>query len=294
MVNEVLDYLNLDAPLDSRKKFIDATVSTGGYSLEIYKKGGEVLGIDFDPSVLEVARRRLEACPAPDNVGGRFQLVTGNFKDIAKIANAHGFKSVDGIVYDLGVSNLQLTSTSRGFSFGNKNAPLDMRINPKVQGVKGADLVNGLREEQLVSLFTQTMDYPVASKLSKLVIKSREEKPFETVGDLLKAVDEVINKKGKLHPATKAFLALRIAVNSELENVKESLPQAISLLGRGGRLVVVSFHSGEDAIVKNVFRSFEQKKEIKVLTKKPIFPTDTEIEKNRKARSARLRAVEKI
>lgn len=295
MVGEVLDYLKLDAPLDSRKKYIDATVSTGGYSLEILKKGGEVLGIDLDPEMLEVAKKRLEACPTPDNkIGGRFQLVLGNFRDIKKIALDNDFKSVNGIVYDLGVSNLQLTSTTRGFSFADKNAPLDMRISKSDLSVKASDLLNGLREDQLEKLFQETLEFKSARKLAKLIEKTREEKPFDTVGDLLLVTDRVFSKKGRLHPATKAFLALRIAVNTELENVRESLPQAISLSGRGGRLVVVSFHSGEDAIVKNIFKEAEDKKEVKILTKKPVFPTEEEIEKNAKSRSARLRAVEKI
>jgi 16S rRNA (cytosine1402-N4)-methyltransferase len=295
MVGEVLDYLKLDAPLERRKKYIDATVSTGGYSLEILKKGGEVLGIDFDPEILEVAKKRLEACPTPDNdIGGRFQLTQGNFKDIKKIALENGFKSVNGIVYDLGVSNLQLTSTTRGFSFAEENAPLDMRINKSDLSVKASDLLNGLREDQLEKLFQETLEFHNARRLAKLVIKTREEKPFYSVGDFLLTTKKVFNKKGRLHPATKAFLALRIAVNSELENVKESLPQAISLLGRGGRLVVVSFHSGEDAIVKNIFKKAEAERKVKIITKKPIFPTEEEIEKNAKSRSARLRAIEKI
>lgn len=297
MAQEALYYLGLDAPLNKRAyKVIDATLGTGGYTLRLCGIGAAVLGIDADESMLEIARERLDAaCPAPDNaVGGSFKLVHGNFKDIDEIAEENGFSPADGIVFDLGVSNLQLTGENRGFSFGKKDAPLDMRLDVTTQKAMASDLLSALREDQLEDMFAKVLTHGKAKKLSQEIVERREAEPIKTVGDFLLITNRIFERRGRLHPATKPFLALRMATNSELENLEEALPKAVKVLKKGGKLVVVSFHSGEDEIVKNFFKRVERDGNAKVLTRSPISPSEVEINKNPKARSAKLRALEKI
>jgi 16S rRNA (cytosine1402-N4)-methyltransferase len=297
MVHEALYYLGLEAPLkDQAYKTIDATLGSGGYTLKLCEIGTRVLGIDADEDMLEIARERLEdACPASDkNVGGSFKLVHANFRDVDKVAKENGFSDVDGVVFDLGVSNIQLTSKKRGFSFGNKKAPLDMRVDRIDQNAKASDLLNVLREDQLEEMFGKVLSYQKAKKLAKEVSQKRKNKQFETVGDFLLITERIFERRGKLHPATKPFLALRMATNSELENLEEALPKALKVLKSEGRLVVVSFHSGEDEIVKEFFKKAEKDGLAKIITRSPITPSEVEVNKNPKSRSAKLRAIEKI
>jgi 16S rRNA (cytosine1402-N4)-methyltransferase len=289
MVREVLEKLKLTAPLKTQARYIDATLGTAGHSIEIIKRGGIVLGIDADKEMLGVARRRLkQACPSA------FKLVNANFIKIDEIAQEAGFTKVDGILFDLGVSNLQLTSRIRGFSFGERTTPLDMRLDPKIQAVTGVDLLNSLRRDQLEALLGVVETKFLAKKLAQEIVLRRKSQPIKTVGDFLEVIQKVKRPKGKLHPATKAFLALRLAVNSELENLRMALPKAFGLLRKGGRLVVITFHSGEDSIVKHFFKQVSKNGKARLLTKKPIKPSDEEIKKNPKARSAKLRCLEKI
>ena len=302
MLTEVLDYLGLQALLNTQAniKVIDATVGGGGYTLALCKLGADILGIDQDKSMLEIARNRLEtaclrrqACPPTNyNVCGSFSLVQGNFSDIEVISQKHNFTDVDAIVFDLGVASQQLISPTRGLSFQFPDAPLDMRLNSDT-GVKAADLLNALDKRNLTKMFERTCDYSQSRKLAQRVLKHRAEKPFVTVADFLN-ITKGLFKPGKIHPATKPLLALRIAVNSELENLDEGLTKGIRLLNRSGVMVVVSFHSLEDAIVKNSFKEFESKGLGKVLTDKPVTPSVAEINKNNRARSAKLRAFRKI
>ena len=296
LAHEVIDYLGLGVPLKKQAYFIDTTLGTAGHTIEILKAGGNVLGIDADEELLEIARKRLEiACPTlNDSVQGHFKLVNGNFRNIDEIAKRMEVKKVDGILFDLGVSNLHLKSQTRGFSFESGSAPLDMRIDTKTQGVTAADLLNNLREDQLIDLFESVMIQPVARKLAREVVFRRKEKPIKETSDFLAIVSRARVDGGKLNPATLPFMALRMAVNSELDNLNIALPKAFQLLKRGGRLVVISFHSGEDALVKNFFREMQNKNLAKVLTKKPIVCTREEIVKNPRARSAKLRCFEKI
>jgi len=296
LVHEVIGYLRLDVPLKKQAYFIDTTVGTAGHTLKILKAGGNVLGIDADKELLEIAEKRLNiACPTlNDSVQGHFKLVNGNFKDIDKIAKRMKFKKVDGILFDLGVSNLHLKSQTRGFSFENGLAPLDMRIDTKSQSVTGADLLNSLRKDQLIELFSSVMIQPVAKRLAKEVVFLRKERPIKETSDFLAIISRARIVSGKLNPATLPFMALRMAVNSELENLKIALPKALGLLNKGGRLVVISFHSGEDALVKNFFRDMQKENLVKILTKKPVVPTREEITRNPRARSAKLRCFEKI
>lgn len=274
MIREVIEALHIQ----KGKKYIDATVGTAGHAIEIGKRGGFVLGIDMDETMLGVARRRLsQACPTS------FRLIRGNFKDIDKVAKDVGMDSVSGILFDLGVSNIHLTDPTRGFSFENPDAPLDMRIDSKTQGVVGSDLLNALRKDQLIELFEVTMESGSARWLARRTVEARELGPIRTVGDFL-VVCQGLRAKPGLNPATLPFLALRIATNSELENLAEALPKAYELLEDGGKLVVISFHSGEDRIVKRFFKQ----------TEKPLFPSEEEVNKNPRARSAKMRVLTKV
>ena len=265
MVREVLENLHIN----KSSQYIDATLGTGGHSLEIIKAGGEVLGIEADPKMLAIAKKRVP--------GGNFIL--GNFIGIDKIAKENDFNKVSGILFDLGVTNLHLTGDDRGFSFGSSNleSGLDMRLNPEVQGVTAADLLNGLREDQLISLFETTMEMGNARWLARRIFL---EKPT-TIGGLLKICRE-LKSKSSLNPATLPFLAVRIAVNSELDNLRDVLPKAFELLKPGGKLIVISFHSGEDRIAKEFAKN------------RLILPGAGEIRRNPRARSAKLRIYEKI
>jgi 16S rRNA (cytosine1402-N4)-methyltransferase len=319
MVGEVLEAfgLNSDAHLNDQGSsvipepisakqgwFIDATLGNGGHTLELIKKGGQVLGIEWDKNMLDLAENRLikayseqgrKACPPPDqnSVWGSYTLVHGNFKDIAKITKKANFLNVDGILFDLGVSNIHLTSETRGFSFLNPDAPLDMRINPDI-GPTAADLLNVLRQDQLESLFLKVLKTNEVKKLVNKIIVFRKIRNFKNIGDFLRVCEGVIDIKGKIHPSTRAFLALRMAVNSELENLQEALPSAFSILKTEGKLVVISFHSAEDLIVKDFFKLKERSKTGFLINKKPIVPKVSEIQNNPKARSAKMRILEKI
>lgn len=271
--------------IEKGAKYIDATAGNGGHMERILKEGGEVLGIDLDPEMISVSEERLK------NFRG-FKLVQENFTDIDRIAKEANWMPVAGILFDLGVSNIHLKNLERGFSFGNPEAPLDMRLNPAKQGVKAADLLNVLREDQLRDLFEVTIDPGAAKWITGRVIHSRQAKPIESVGDMLEICHGMRSEKKGLNIATLPFLALRIAVNSELENLKEVLPKAFGLLEKGGRLVVISFHSKEDEIVKNFFKekSFEG---AGLVTFKPVTATQAEIEANKRARSAKMRIIRK-
>ncbi len=274
LVCEVIENLHIDnpaSPAGRQARVIDATVGTGGHSVEMVKKGADVLGIEADKEMIEIAQERLKA-----------KIVQGNFRNIDKIAADNNFTEVDGVIFDLGISNLQLLSRERGFSFSNPDAPLDMRLDKDGQGVTAADLLNGLREDQLKKLFSVTLRPNQVNYLVKNILLRRESKPFEEVGDLAKLCAS-LKVKESLHPATLPFLALRMAVNSELENLQEALPKAFDLLKTGRRLLVITFHSGEDKIVKSFFGKSGQ----------IIFPGEIEINNNPGSRSAKLYVIEK-
>lgn len=265
MVREVVKHF------DKFAKVIDATLGTAGHAKALVDKGIDVLGIEADPKMLAIAKQRV-----PE---GRFVL--GNFVDIDKIAKQNNFKPVDGVLLDLGVSNLHLKNDNRGFSFADLDQPLDMRLNTEVQGVKASDLLNALDRTQLTNLFAVVMKYPDAKKLAEAVFAK---KPIETVGQLSEIVADLpmLFKHKKVDQMTLPLLALRIAVNSELENLKEVLKKAYDLLRDGGKLVILTFHSAEDYIVLN----FKKDQEM-------ILPSFEEIARNPRSRSVRMRVVTK-
>lgn len=283
MVREVTQALQVSGP---QSRIIDATIGTGGHSLEILEHGGMVLGIDSDKEILAIAGTRLA------KYSGQIKLTRGNFKDIDLLVSDE-FRQVDGILFDLGVTNLHLMDFNRGFSFSRPDEELDMRLDKEIQGVNAADLLNTLRPDHLEQLFENFMDRNTAKALSRRIIARRKASAFKIVKDLVE-VAGFLARKGKLHPATKVFLALRIAVNSEIENLTIALPKAFSLLKQRGRLLVISFHSLEDRIVKGFFNEMAEQKLASILTQKPLVPEESEILANPRARSAKLRVLEKI
>ena len=277
------------------KKIIDATLGSAGHTIQFVQIGADVLGIEADRKMLEIAQNKLEtACPVSNNdIRGSYRIVNGNFRNILQIAKENQFEGVDGILFDLGVSTIQLTDIKRGFSFSNKDTPLDMRINPETQNVKAFDLLNVLHKPSLVALFSDVLGRGESLKFSQKIIDARKLKDFLHVGDLLDIIDQKYTKKKSLHPATKVFMALRIAVNSEMQNLKEALPQALNLLSDGGRICVISFHSLEDRIVKHFFKQKQKEGIGFVVNKKPVTPSSREIINNKRSRSAKLRIFEK-
>ncbi len=281
MVEEAVEGLHIN----TLAKYIDATLGNGGHTLRILEEGGSVLGIEADKKMLEIAEIRLKD---QKNV----KLVQGNFTNIDEIAKRESWEPVNGILLDLGVSNIHLKNLERGFSFENSEAPLDMRLDPESQNVTGADLLNVLREDQLREMFEVTLLPGPAKWITGRVIHSRNEKPIKTVGDLLEITEGLKSGKPGLNEATLPFLAVRIAVGSELDNLKTVLPKAYKLLEKGGRLVVISFHSKEDEIVKDFFKE-KSLEGAKLITFKPKKAGDAEVEHNRRARSAKMRILEK-
>ncbi|EKE12209.1 MAG: S-adenosyl-methyltransferase MraW [uncultured bacterium] len=285
LVNEVVEALHIE----KGKKYIDATLGNAGHTLEILKRGGEVLGIEMDPEMIAIAEERIKK----ESIKSKnYKFVQGNFTSIKELAEENGWGEVDGILFDFGVTNLHLKDEERGFSFGNADAALDMRINPEKQGVKASDLLNVLREDQLRDLFEITLDPGSAKWISGRVLHSRLLKPIETVGDLLEISQGLKTGKTGISEATLPFLAVRIAVNSELENIKEALPKAFGLLKNGGRMVVISFHSKEDVLVKDFFKEKEALGANRI-TFKPVTAGSMELLENKRARSAKMRVLEK-
>lgn len=281
------------------KRYIDATLGGGGHSDEIVRQGGEVLGIDADPEAIEFVSGKLaEACPALNfKVKGKFaplRVVWGNFIEIERIAKENKYKGIDGILFDLGVSSHQLETAERGFSF-NQVGPLDMRMDPRLS-VSAKELINGLTEGELGELFSKLGEEKFAPPLAGAICRARQTKPIETSDELSEIIVKASpggRKTDRIHPATKIFQAIRIAVNDELNSLRETLPKAVGLLNKGGRLVVISFHSLEDRIVKNYFKEEQEKGVLMIVTKKPIVPSVQEVNQNPRARSAKLRAAEK-
>jgi 16S rRNA (cytosine1402-N4)-methyltransferase len=285
LFQEVLDGLNLK----KGSAVIDATISSGGHALGILertKPSGRLLGIDRDPKILPVAQDVLKS------FGSRVSLTHGNFKDLKEIAKAHGFDRVDGILLDLGLSTYQLSDPLRGFSF-QIEAPLDMRMDPDDQ-ITAADIVNRWNERDLSDLFFQIGEDRFARRVARRIVETRAKHPIVTTGQLIEAIAPAYPPKFRFgrrtHFATNVFRALRVTVNHELSDLESTLPQTLDLLKPQGRLLVLTFHSLEDRLVKHFLKETSG---IKPETKKPIVPKEEEIRKNPRARSAKLRIGEK-
>jgi len=288
MVKEVLYYLS---PREGGI-YVDCTVGTGGHSLAILQKtGGKVklVGIDWDEEVLRIASKRLE--PYRESV----ILVQENFAEIDSVLKKYDLGKVDGFLYDLGVCQVHFDDFSRGFSF-REDAPLDMRMDRR-KDITAAHLVNSLSKRELEEIFFKLGEERWARRIAEFLVEERKRKPVVTTGQLVevlrKAIPAKFRRGRRLHFATRVFQALRIAVNQELENLKISLSRAISLLGEGGRICVISYHSLEDRIVKQKFKQMEGKG-LLLLTRRVVKPSFEEVKANPRSRSAKLRAAQKV
>jgi 16S rRNA (cytosine1402-N4)-methyltransferase len=288
LLDEVIHHL---AP-GTGGRYIDCTVGLGGHSEAILlhsEPDGRLLGLDADPAALEVAQARLV------RFGPRVTLVHGNFEGLDEHARAHGFLDVDGILFDLGVSSLQFGRSGRGFTFRDSE-PLDMRMDPS-HGPTAADLLASLSERELADVIYQYGEERAARRIARSIVYHRERRPLMTTDDLVGAVISAVGgQRGRIHPATRTFQAIRIAVNRELEVLPRALDRAAGLLGPGGRLVVISFHSLEDRIVKRFMQeraSSPTPLPLHILTRRPITPSPHELDANPRSRSAKLRACQR-
>ncbi len=290
MLNEVLEYFRPR----TGQNFLDCTAGGGGHALALEKRvrpDGQVLAIDRDPKAIARLKRK--------TVGKNLILVNDNYKNLLKIADDCGIDKFFGVLLDLGLSSDQLVQGNRGFSFQGSEF-LDLRYNPEKQELTGADILKSYSQEQLIEILEKYGEEPLARPIAKKIIAIRRQgQSIETADMLVQLVSTIyrrrFKKKSRRHPATRVFQALRLAVNDELNNLAAALPGALEILEPGGRLAVISFHSGEDRLVKNFFRQqakFEPPN-LKILTKKPLQPSLEERASNSASRSAKLRVAEK-
>jgi 16S rRNA (cytosine1402-N4)-methyltransferase len=283
--------------------FVDATIGLGGHAEAILNSSEKInlIGIDQDKQAIKIAEQRLK------KFGNKVRIFHANFADLKAILNQLGIEKIEGILADLGVSSLQLDDESRGFSF-RFDAQLDMRMNPDAQTKTAADLLKTLSEEEIAELLFRYGEEKFARQIAKKIVMEREAGRFiETTFELAKLVEKVVGgrKHKRIHPATRTFQALRIAVNRELEVLEKFIFDAVDVLRKNGRFVIISFHSLEDRLVKSSFlklsgkcqcsKDFPEcvcgaKKLVEVLTRKPVIPSENEKKENPRSRSAKLRA----
>lgn len=288
------------------KVVVDGTVGGGGHAELILQRigpTGRLIGIDWDQKAIELARERLRAAP-------NLTLVRENFRNLATILGSMGLAGIDSLLLDLGLSSFQLEEANRGFSF-RAEGPLDMRMSERMQ-TTAADIINTYSEKEIADTLRRFGEEPNARRIAKAVVRQRSKAPIRTTSELADVVRRCVSKKTrrlKIDPATRAFQALRIKVNSELENLQKVLDDGISLLRPKGRICVISFHSLEDRIVKRTFVRAARgcvcppelpqcvcgrKPSLRILTPKPIVPSKEEVAQNPRSRSAKLRAAEKV
>jgi 16S rRNA (cytosine1402-N4)-methyltransferase len=279
----------------------DGTLGGGGHSAALLAAGAEVIGLDRDPAAIAFASRRLAEWD------GKFRAVRGSFADAGALLESLGVREIDGALLDLGVSSHQLDTPERGFSF-QQDGPLDMRLDPDAS-ITAADLVNTMSGEQLERIFREFGEEPAARKIAARIARDRLVSPFRTTLQLAQAVESVVPRRGRTHPATRVFQALRIAVNRELEALEQGLTQLTARLAAGARFGVITFHSLEDRIVKTFFKqrstAWLDRPEwpearpnpdcvLRAITRKAVTATETEQRTNPRARSAKLRVVERL
>ena len=302
LLDETIEGLNINPD----GIYFDGTLGGGGHSYEILKRltgKGVLIGVDQDGDAIEAADERLK------EFDGKYQLVRSNYSEIETILSDLKISKIDGIVLDLGVSSYQIDNLERGFSY-KEDAPLDMRMDQR-QLLNAADVVNGYTEEQLIAMLRDYGEERFAKSLAKAIIEAREIKPIATTQELSDIVKSAVPTKysvKKGHPAKKTFQAIRIEVNNELNILRQTLDKMIDHLNPGGRICVITFHSLEDRIVKLNFRNNEnpctcppdfpvcvcgKKSKGKVITRKPIVPSDEEVENNKRAKSSKLRIFER-
>ena len=302
LLNECIDGLKIR----ENGIYVDGTLGGGGHSLEIAKrlKQGKLIGIDRDPDAIEAAKERLVSYKS--NVA----IVNSNYEHMNNIVNKMGYQKVDGILLDLGVSSFQIDEASRGFSYMQENARLDMRMDQR-NGVDAATIINSYGEDELARIFHEYGEERFAFRIAKAIVDKRKHMRLQTAGELNAVIESAIPAKYRHqggHPSKRVFQALRIEVNDELGVLQGCIDGMIDLLFAGGRLCIVTFHSLEDRIVKQAFRRNEdpctcpkdlpvcicnKKSKGRVITKKPILPTKGECDRNSRSRSAKLRIFEK-
>ncbi len=281
LLGEILEYLRINPS----GVYVDATAGLGGHSVEILKNlkpGGRLIGIDQDGETLTEVSKRIS--------GDRVTLLKGNFENLRGLLASVGIEWVDGILMDLGLSSFQLLSSERGFSF-RSDALLDMRMDRSCD-TTAANIVNHVSEKDLADLIYQYGEERYSRRIARAIVRAR---PLRTCSGLAEVIESVSKRRGRIHPATRTFQALRIAVNRELDVLPGALESAVELLLPEGRLCVISYHSLEDRIVKNLFRTMcKEQGVINLVTSKPVTPVREEVLENPKGRSAKLRVVEKL
>jgi 16S rRNA (cytosine1402-N4)-methyltransferase len=289
LLKEVIEWLDVGR----NKNYVDCTIGEGGHAIEILKRNGpkgKVLGIEIDPELYKKLKKE-----APE----RLILVNDSYTNLKEIVERENFKKVYGILFDLGISSWHIEKSGRGFSF-LRDEPLIMRYDgnlTKEAKLTAEMIVNEWPEREIERILKEYGEERFAKRIVREIVKARKVKPIKTTFQLVEVIKKAVPsfyRYRKIHFATKTFQALRIAVNNELENLKVALPQTIEVLEKEGRLVVISFHSLEDRIVKNFLKEKEREGKIKILTKKPIRPSKEEVKQNPRSRSAKLRAALKI
>jgi 16S rRNA (cytosine1402-N4)-methyltransferase len=287
LLKEAIDFLTVRRS----GTFYDATVGLGGHSFEIAKRlgaPGHLIGVDKDPAALEIARAKLS--PEGKTDWPQVTLIHGSF---AEVANDQPPATIDGILADLGVSSLQFDTAARGFSF-QADAPLDMRMNT-TSGRTAEQVVNHLDERELADVIYEFGEERRSRRIARAIVRSRPIRSTAHLAEVISAAARPMNSaERRIHPATRTFQALRIFVNRELDDLRDLLNAAPQLLKPGGRLVIISFHSLEDRIVKDALRDGVKLGHYRILTKKPVTATEEEVDRNPRSRSAKLRAAEKV
>ena len=287
LLDEALDYLNCE----KKKLILDCTIGGAGHTKEILKRlppGGRLIGIDRDKSALKLAEENLK------DFEGSFELVHRNFRDFDKVLKELEIDAVDGMLFDLGVSSFQLDAGERGFSF-SKDATLDMRMDTS-EGEPLWRLLNKMNETQLAEIIRDLGQERYWRKIAKAIVRERKIAPITETSRLAEIIrgPRRFNKRMKIDPATRTFQALRIFVNDELGAIEQALNKVSDYLKKDARIVVISFHSLEDRIVKHSFKDLKQKGLIDILTKKPIRSSEAEIDNNPRSRSGKLRAAQRV
>lgn len=291
---EVLQYLDPKP----NENFIDCTIGEAGHAIEILKKtspGGKLLGIDLNEDSLKSSELKIKESGLD---GSRVVLVNENFANLKELVQKFNFGEVSGVLLDLGISSEELEKSGRGFSF-LKDEPLLMTLRKDIgpDDLTAEKIVNNFRQEELEKIFKEYGEERFAGRIAARIAEERKRKRIKTTGELVEIIRKALPGKykyGKIHFATRTFQALRIAVNDELANLEKVLDQALNVLSLRGRLAVISFHSLEDRIVKNFLKERQRSNSVKILTKKPVRPSEGEIAGNPRSRSAKLRAAEKI
>jgi len=282
---EVINYLSPQ----SNCNIIDCTIGGGGHSFKILHHldpRGQILGIDLSP----VAIQRIDDKRRELNLQKRIIVVNGNFAYLQKIVEQNSFSPVHGILLDLGLSSDLLESSGRGFSF-MRDEPLDMRFNPQADDITAREIINQYSEKTLREIFWRYGEERYSSKIARVIVQKRKKKKINTTQELTQIIKNTLGFRFHIKSLARIFQALRISVNKELENLQQALIASQDILSPGGKIVVISYHSLEDRIVKFFFKRTES---LQILTKKPIVPSKEEVKKNSRSRSAKLRAAKKI